>query len=121
MRFGVLRPDPPTLGELFDDALACGGLFVAEDDAQIIGLLCALKQPHPFTGRDFINVLAWWVPREHRGTGAALMLLRTFLRWCSTQSVELVTISTPIASNIGHVLRSHGYAPVETVWMKGTR
>jgi hypothetical protein len=95
-------------------------MFVAEHDEGIVGFLCALRQPHPYTERDYIFVVAWWVPVEHRGTGAGLALVRAFARWCSTQAVDLITISAPLSSHLGTVLRDHGFRPVETVWMKGT-
>ncbi len=116
------RPYPPTkpcIEALFDDACACGGMFVAEHEGQIVGFLCALKLAHPFTGRDYVTVVAWWVPVEHRGTGAGLALVRCFLRWVSTQPLDMVTICAPQHSQLGTVLRKHGFAPVEVVWMKG--
>jgi hypothetical protein len=119
LTFQPYTPDQLSVEALFDDAMACGGMFVAEHDERIVGFLCAVKLPHPFTGRDYITVVAWWVIPEWRATGAGLGLLRIFARWLSTQRVDMVTICAPLGSQLGSVLHKHGFVPVEVVWMKG--
>lgn len=119
LTFTPYTPTQACVEALFDDAMACGGMFVAEHEHSIVGFLCAVKLAHPFTGRDYIAVVAWWVLPEWRATGAGLGLLRTFDRWCSTQPVDMVTICTPQGSQLGTVLQKHGFAPVEALWMKG--
>lgn len=119
LQFKVYRPTPECVLNLFTDACACGGMFVAVERDEVIGFLCALKLPHPFTGRDYVNVAAWWVPADHRGTGAGIALLREMLRWCSTETLDMVTISAPLSSALGKVLEHVGFRPVETVYMRG--
>lgn len=117
--FQPYTPTKACVEALFDDASACGGMFVAEHAGVIVGFLCALKLAHPFTGRDYVTVVAWWVPVEWRGSGAGLALVRCFLRWVSTQPLDMVTICAPQGSQLGTLLHKHGFAPVEVVWMKG--
>lgn len=120
LQFDAYTPSPENVEALFDLAMSCGGMFVAvDDDDLVLGFLCAVKQPHVFTGRDHVTVVAWWVPPEHRATGAGLALLRAWLRWISTQALDMVTISTPLSSHLGTILQSAGFSPVETVWMRG--
>lgn len=119
LQFLTYQPTPECVAELFAQSGEQGGMFVAEQGGTIIGFLCALKLPHPFTGRDYVNVVAWWVPEDRRASGAGLALLRQLLRWCSTQQLDMVTISAPTSSRLGTLLQAVGFAPVETVHMKG--
>lgn len=117
--FETYQPNAGCVADLFDMARECGGMFVAEHEGDIVGFLCALKQPHAFTARDYVNVVAWWVPPGRRGTGAGIALLRQWLRWVSTLTLDMVTISAPLSSQLSKVLRAFGFEPVEVVFMRG--
>jgi GNAT superfamily N-acetyltransferase len=119
-RFTPFTPTRANVEDLFAASLACKGMFVAEHHEQIIGFLCAVREGHRYTDVPCITVVAWWVPPAHRGTGAGLALLRVFLRWCSTQPVDLITISAPITSSLDTVLQAHGFVAAETLWLKLT-
>jgi len=119
LQFNVYQPTEERVTELFLQAESCGGMFVAEHEGAIIGFLCAIRMPHPFTGRDYVNVVAWWVPAERRGLGAGIALLREMLRWISTQTLDMVTISAPLSSRLDKVLRAFDFRPVEVVHMRG--
>lgn len=117
--FETYPPQPENVVALFDAASDCGGMFVAEHEGEIVGFLCAIHGPHAFTGRPAVNVAAWWVPGDRRGTGAGIALLREFLRWVSTLTLDMVTISAPLSSKLSVVLKAFGFQPVEVVHMLG--
>lgn len=130
-QFEHLETSDAHVGQLFDLALACDGMFVAIDDGLIgrrsptttgvIGFCCALILPHPFAGFPYCDVVALFVQPSHRQTRAGFRLLRLLLRWCSTQPLDMVKMSAPLDSQLGMILHRAGFTAVETVYLKGSR
>jgi len=110
-------PTPENVGALFDLALLCEGMFVAEHEGQVVGFLCAIALPHPMTGEFYADVVAWFVLPAWRGSWAAAGLFRKMLRWSSTEALDMVKIARPVNSQIGTVYERAGFAPVEVVYL----
>lgn len=120
IQFPHLTVNPEKVEQLFDLSAACGGMFVAESRGQVIGFLCSLVLEHPFTGRPYLDVVAWWVLPDYRLTWAGPGLLRAMLRFSATQPLDMVKLAAPLSSQIGTHLRKLGFTPVETTYVKGT-
>ena len=110
--------DDDYVASLFHVALACDGMFVALDQAIVVGFCGALVLPHPFSGQPYLNVIAVFVHPTHRGTWAALGLLRAMLAWALLLPLNTVTISAPQGSGLSRILERLHFTPLETVFIK---
>lgn len=110
--------DDDHVAHLFHLALACDGMFVAIDNDQVVGFCCTIILPHPFSGAAYLEVIAVFVQPSHRGTWAALGLLRKMLAWASQQPLDMVKIAAPLGSRLHGLLARLGFTDVETVFIK---
>ena len=60
-------------------------LLQAELDGRLIGGLAGVVSPHFHSPAVGASLLVWFVVREHRGSSAAVKLLRAFGRWAKEQ------------------------------------
>ena len=60
-------------------------LLQAELDGRLIGGLAGVVAPHFHSPAIGASLLTWFVVREHRGSAAAVKLLRAFGRWAKEQ------------------------------------
>jgi GNAT superfamily N-acetyltransferase len=113
--------DDDHVAYLFYLAEHCGGMFVAEDQGQIVGFLCSIVMPHAFSGRLYLEVIALFVQPSHRNTWAAGALLRKMLDFAAALPLDMVKIAAPMSSRLGTVLHRAGFKEQETVMVKGAR
>lgn len=89
-----------------------GGMFIAEYDGKIIGMMVGFVSEH-FFGHDLMaNDLAFYVDKEHRGGTIGFRLLRKFEAWAKLNGAKVVTlgISTGIeAKRTGELYRRMDY------------
>ena len=89
-------------------------VLVAEKDGiGLMGLIAGLFTPHVFNPK--IRVLAetfWWVPPEHRGTRAGLMLLNEFIDY-GKRCADWITCALEEKSPVkDRFLTDRGFVPI---------
>lgn len=104
---------------IFGVSIEQGACFLAERDGAIVGFIVGVVGPNAFSGRTYLDVIAFWVVPEHRATGAALKLLRCMLRFQWTEPLELVKIALA-DERLGRYLQREGFHPVEVTYLKGS-
>jgi GNAT superfamily N-acetyltransferase len=109
--------DDDHVAYLFHLAHANDGMFVALDADRVVGFLCAIVMPHPFSGEINVNVVAIFVHPTHRGSTAAFRLLRLLWRWVLRIPVDTVTLSGPKGSGLSRILERLAFVCVETVYV----
>ena len=95
---------------------AAGALFVAEDDAALVGMIGVLAYTHPLSGQSIAAELFWWVNVEHRGGPAAIRLLRRAERWARESGAVALQMVAPAGGNVGRLYQRCGYQELETAW-----
>lgn len=74
--------------------MATGFAMVADDAGDPFGaLLGVLSSPWVDDSKRIAVELAWWVEPEHRGSTAAVRLLREFQAWAKANGADGVTLS----------------------------
>jgi GNAT superfamily N-acetyltransferase len=114
----LLKPAPGMVEKVVDLVLEQGITFVAEVDGAIVGMVGALVLPHPVTGEDYLDEVAWWVEPEHRGGSVGPRLLRHMEGWAVTSGLHMVKMVAPAATDVGDFYQRMGYMAVETAWIK---
>lgn len=93
-----------------------GGVFVAEDNGRVIGMLCGCLVDHPMMDSIVASELAWWVEPEHRGTAGA-RLLAAFAAWAHDRGADVVHMVAPNARVAAHY-RKRGLTEMETSFIR---
>lgn len=97
-----------------------GVIFVAEQEAKIIGMLIAIKNPNVWDPDIMVmNELAYWVEPDNRGSTAGYRLLDAYRRHCQDmmdkREIKFYTISKMVNSpdlNYG----KFGFEKLEEMW-----
>lgn len=92
-------------------------VIVADDEGEVKGFIAGLYQPHFLNPNiTMLQEIAWWVPEEHRKTGAGWALLKGFsaLKNTDITSVGLLKQSGVAARHMEKL----GYKEFETAWVK---
>lgn len=69
-----------------------GGAFVAELDGQRIGMIAGAVTEHFFTEDKFATDFVVYVKPEHRGSSAAVRLIKAFEEWATEQGVKEICL-----------------------------
>lgn len=121
--FGGTAPaDPARLDQAIGLCLGTGVILIAkvplrpdqEGEWRAAGMFCAYAMPHPFTGEQMAEELAWWVEPEYRSGRVGRKLLCDAMVWARQAGVGCLRMNAPAGSNVGLVLQRHGFVPVET-------
>ena len=77
--FPQFPPDARHFDEMFTDMHKNHVLLVAEEEGEVVGMLAAFYQRHPFNPAiSVLMELAWYVYPDKRHTGAGQGLLKTY-------------------------------------------
>lgn len=91
------------------------GVFVAERDGKVIGMIALLRYIHPMSGEKVAGELFWWLDPAHRGAGG--WLLRRAESWARGWGAKSLQMIAPSDSpHVGEMYRRLGYEAVETMW-----
>ena len=95
-------------------------VLVAERDGERVGVAVAMVQRHPLNPDvKMLTEIMWWVPEEHRGTRAGIILLNALEKVAEHERVDLFVMSTEAQSALsGRMLLKRGFNPQETTWIK---
>lgn len=124
----LLRPAPGMVAQVIDLVFEHGKVFVAEAATWtgnvetaplVVGMLGVVVVPHPVTGEDFVDEVAWWVEPAWRTGTTGPRLLRYMEHWAVTQGLHMVKMVSPADSpDVGEFYRRSGYMAAETAWVK---
>ena len=114
-----LMPDDVDHGfKILEDLVKNHLFLIAEEDGERLGLIAGMVHPHLFNPA--IKVLSeffWWVPEEHRGSRAGLMLLNEFTKW-GKDNVDWVIMTLEHHSPVNtRCLTKRNFKPRETTYM----
>lgn len=121
------KATPDTIARLIDQVLTFGAIFVAEETGpgrygrtalKLTGMLAIVVVPHPLTGRNYAEEIAWWVEPEHRIGRVGPNLLRSAEEWATTKGANMCKMVAPEGSSVGGFYERLGYQPVETAYLK---
>jgi GNAT superfamily N-acetyltransferase len=105
------------LETLIDVLLEGGAIFVADNGADVVGMIAGVTQTHPITGAVTATEFAWWVEPEFRGSSAGGRLLKAFEGWARFQRAAVIQMIAPVgAEELEGFYRRRGYEEVETTF-----
>lgn len=100
-----------------------GGMFIAEYDGQITGMMIGMVTEH-FFGYDLMAMdFVFYVDQDHRGGTIGLRLIKKFEAWAKALGARVITlgISTEIeAKRTGELYRRFGYRDAGEIFVKET-
>ncbi|MAK37096.1 MAG: GNAT family N-acetyltransferase [Flavobacteriaceae bacterium] len=100
-----------------------GGLFIAEHEGKIVGMLVGLVSEH-FFGHDLMaSDLTFYIDKEHRGGTLGVRLMRQFEAWAKCMGARVISlgISTEIdAKRTGELYLRMGYRVTGEMFVKET-
>jgi GNAT superfamily N-acetyltransferase len=114
----LFPPKPGHLDTLFDLTVTHGRVFVADDDGTLVGLIAGIVVPHGLTGNLYCEEVLWYVRAAARESGCGLQLLGALTEWATINGATMLKMLAPAESPVGHLLERHGFARVETAFMK---
>jgi hypothetical protein len=100
--------------ELINNPHGC--LFVAEENAKVIGFIAGLASVNPVTNLSICCELAWWVDPEYRNCKDGIMLLKAYEDWAD--QYETVTVTSLNSQSIHSLLKRRGYHAQETIYTR---
>ena len=100
-----------------------GGLFIAEYDGEIVGMVVGLISEH-FFGHDLMaSDLTFYIHKDHRGGTLGVRLMKQFEAWAKCMGARVISlgISTEIdAKRTGDLYRRIGYRTRGEMFVKET-
>lgn len=114
----LLRPAPGCIEQVVDLVFEHGKSWVAEVDGALVGMLGVLVLPHPVTGEDYVDEVAWWVEPAHRMGTVGPRLLRQMEGWAVLQGLHMVKMVAPQDTDVGAFYERSGYLALETTYVK---
>ena len=112
-------PDAGAITAMFETVIPRGGVFVAEQDGQVVGMIGLLIAPHLYSGQLVANELFWFVDPEARGT-AGLRLLAQAEQWARDQGAVRLHMVAP-NGRVGRLYRRRGFRFLEAEFGKALR
>ena len=114
---GLLEGNVEHLEKQIDVLLENGVIFVADDGADVVGMIAGISFTHPFSGQVTAVEYAWWVEPEFRGSSAGGRLLKAFERWAAAQRATAIQMIAPAgAVELEGFYQRRGYEEVETTF-----
>ena len=100
--------------------LDTGGLFVIGDPPH--GMVGAILYPHYFDRSATVaQEMFWWVDKEHRKSGAGMVLLEGLEKWAKdnqAKSLTMIALAASDGDSMGRFYESRGYVPLERHYVK---
>lgn len=117
-----LFPEELKAIQVLDEIIAKHPVFVAEQDAELLGFIAGVLTPHFFNQDVMVMTeLLWWVQPEHRGTRAGLLLLNAF-EDCGEREADVLIMTLEHKSPVNpKTLTRRGYLPCEHSYAKLAR
>lgn len=92
-----------------------GMILVADDGADIFGLIGVIATVHPLSGEDVVSELIWYVDPEKRGIG--LRLLKAVEAWARENEIMKLIMIAPDA-RVEKFYERAGFSRLETQYIK---
>ena len=77
--------------------MAEGIIYVAEKDNKLIGFIAGMVQPYFFSQRKRVTDMGFFVQPEHRGSSAAIKLIKALENWAKENNVVDVCLGQTTA------------------------
>lgn len=98
------------------------GAFLAEDNGEIIGMMCGVKCAMMFTDDNYVTDLITYIKPKARGGMAIVMLIKAFEAWAFADNVEEVLLgiscNPETMGKIKNLYAKLGYSPATCAMMK---
>lgn len=133
-RYGAMfdnKATPVSIGELVVNVMSLGVILVAEVEPggprwtqgadpspAIVGMIAIVVLPHPLSGVNYAEEVAWWVEPEYRDGTLGPRMLRSAEEWATRNRANVVKMVAPAGSDVGRFLEKVGYQAVETAYIK---
>lgn len=115
----LLKFMPKAVREIASRVIDHGVCLVAEEDGQVVGMLCAFLLVEPVSNQPMADELCWWVEPSARGSrSVGPRLLRSFENIARQKGAKLCKMVAPAGSDVGTFYERIGYSPVETSYIK---
>lgn len=117
-RYGTLLTHRPSAMRSFAERLIAmedGGILIALDGADPIGLLAMWIYLHPMSGDRIASELVWWVDPNRRGVG--VKLLKRFEEWARVRQADILQMVAP-SERVGAFFQAMHYEAVEVMYQR---
>lgn len=111
--FKDAEPDKEIIWDMYSDSN--GVVFLAEKDGKFIGFIAGVVQRYFFSKRQRACDMGFYVLPEHRGSRAAIRLIKTFEYWAQEMGVEEIAIGQTTAVDIEKTLRFYAHLGYKVV------
>lgn len=92
-----------------------GIVFLAEKDGKLIGFFAGMIQRYFFSSRERAVDMGFYVLPEHRGSKAAIRLIRTFEYWAKEMGVKEIAVGQTTAVDIEKTLKFYAHLGYKVV------
>ncbi len=106
------------LVDLFESMGEKAAIFVAADEAVVVGLFAVIELPHVIAGIPYAEELIWFVEPTARGGLAGVRLLEAAEAWARTRGLTTIKMVAPYPSRVGRFYLKRGYRVLETTYVK---
>lgn len=109
-----------TMHGLVEHGIVPGVMLVAENDGDLVGMLCLHIDAATFNPEVIAGELVWWLHPDHRGGMSAIRLVKTGEAMAAERGATVINMSVLANSpeEASALLRLLGYAPTHTIWSK---
>jgi len=122
--FSYLTYDPDRVRSVLSGLIGTQYVRVYEKDGRIVAVMVGVATPAWFSQDMMATDLALFVEKKHRGSMAAIRLIRDFLRWAKDQGVKQIRpgVSTGAVGSAGSRLyEAIGFEAVGTTYVLNVR
>jgi len=106
-QFHEAEPDREEIEDMCKTAN--GIVFLAEKDGKLIGFFAGMIQRYFFSNRERATDMGFYVVPEHRGSAAAIRLIRTFEYWAKEMGVKEIALGQTTAVDIEKTLKFYAH------------
>jgi GNAT superfamily N-acetyltransferase len=116
---GRIQTDPEHMARLAAFVQAQGTFFIAERDAEPVGMIGVITTDHPVVNRRVGIEIVWWADASARGAGAGRRLMTAAEAWARGRGAALMQFGAYRDARLERLYQHYGYTPTEVVFEKG--
>ena len=114
---GIIKDNPDQTTLLAAEVIKKSTVLVAEQAAELIGIMAFILFPHYFTGVLTAGELIWYVKPERRTGGTGLKLMWAAERLAKEMGAKQMQVTSP-TKEVSALYSRYGYREIETTYMR---